>query len=263
MLNPKVTVGLPVYNDEKYLKKAIESVLEQTFTDFELIIVNDGSEDTSMDIVHSFKDPRIQIIDDGKNSGLPKRLNQITKLAKGEYLARMDSDDIMLLIRLEEQISILEKNNDIDVLGSNVITINEDGIKKGIRYTYNEIKPGFISCTSFIHPTIMGKTEWCLNNPYSENVLRAQDAELWRRTSTFSSFMLYKKPLLLYREIGGSYYKKYFKCSVTFKKLFLEKKEIFWLKKWFKYITLGFFYMLFSFFNAENKLLSKRNQVKF
>jgi glycosyltransferase involved in cell wall biosynthesis len=262
MLNPKVTVGLPVYNDEKYLKKAIESVLEQTFTDFELIIVNDGSEDTSMDIVHSFKDPRIQIIGDAKNLGLPKRLNQITKLAKGKYLARMDSDDIMLPTRLEEQISILENDNNIDVLGTNIITIDKDGVKKGIRYTYNQIKPECITCSSFIHPTIMGKIEWYLNNPYSEIMLRVEDAELWRRTSTFSNFMLYKKPLLLYREVGKNYHKKYFEGAKTFKKLFIEKKEIFWLKKWFKFIIVGFFYMFFSFFNAENKLLSKRNQVK-
>jgi glycosyltransferase involved in cell wall biosynthesis len=263
MTKPKVTVGLPIYNDEKNLRKAIDSVLNQTFTDFELIIVNDGSNDRSMEITHSYKDSRIKIIDDGLNLGLPERLNQITRLARGKFIARMDSDDIMVNNRLEEQVYILEENKQIDVLGSNVITINQNDVEKGIRYRYNKSKPELVVCSSFIHPTIMGKTEWFINNLYSEKIIRAEDKELWRRTVNHSSFMLYKKPLLLYREISGNYYKKYFRGAKTYKILFLETKEIFWFKKWFKSITIGSIYLLFSIFSAEHILLSKRNQIRF
>ena len=108
-----VSIGLPVYNAEKFLRDAIVSILNQSYVHFELIIMDDGSTDKSIDIVNSFNDKRIVVYRDGVNKGLPARLNEISTLAKGRYLARMDADDIMHPERIEKQLKILEKTQKI------------------------------------------------------------------------------------------------------------------------------------------------------
>ena len=115
---PKVTVLMPVYNGSKYLKAAIDSILSQSFTDFEFLIINDGSTDDSVKIINSYHDQRIKLIDNKINQGLVAVLNQGLKLAIGEYIARMDSDDFSTCNRLSQQVRFMDKHNDIGVLGS-------------------------------------------------------------------------------------------------------------------------------------------------
>lgn len=258
----KVTIAIPVYNAELYLKEAIQSVLNQTFKSFQLIILNDGSTDSSMKIANGFLDPRIQIIDDGKNEGLQYRLNQIIDIAETTYLARMDADDIMHPQKLEKQIDVLNNNTDIDVLGTNAYTINHNSEVVGIRF-----KPSIkkLSKTNgFIHPTIIGKTEWFRKNRYDNKADRIEDTELWYRTSKISNFMLLTEPLFFYREVGFNYYKKYFLANSS--KLYIldkHKNDKYWKRFFFLNNLKGILYRLFNIFKGESLLICRRNDIIF
>jgi len=179
---PKVSVIMSVYNGEKYLREAIESILNQTFTDFEFIIVNDGSTDSSLEIIKSYDDERIKIIDNKKNIGLTKSLNKALKQACGEYIARQDADDVSLPNRFEEQIKYFEEHPEIAVLGTNVYKINKEGevIGKGIVLANpgNEI----LKTNQFRHGSVMfkkGVTDKL--GGYNELFKLSQDYELWLR----------------------------------------------------------------------------------
>lgn len=122
---PDISVVMPVYNAYPYLKESIRSVLTQTFTDFEFIIIDDCSTDDSLSIIHEFDDPRIRLYQMDKNDYI-KALNCGMKQARGKYIARMDSDDIMVANRLEVQYQYLERNKRVDVCGSWVESFGED-----------------------------------------------------------------------------------------------------------------------------------------
>ena len=123
-----VTIAIPVYNGESYLRDAIQSVVNQTFQDWELYLVNDGSTDGSLAIMQEYalRDIRIKVIDDGQNKGLVTRLNQSIEIAVGKYYARMDADDIMYITRIEEQVKFLESHPDVDVLGTSIMIIDNN-----------------------------------------------------------------------------------------------------------------------------------------
>jgi len=118
-----ISIGIPFFNAEKFLEDAIKSVLVQTFQDWELILVDDGSTDRSLEIARSFVDSRIRIISDGYNRRLPYRLNQIISEAKYDIIARMDADDLMAVDRLEKQIKVLTKNPEIDLVVTSLYSI--------------------------------------------------------------------------------------------------------------------------------------------
>ena len=120
---PMISVIMPVYNAQQYLREAIDSVLDQTFSDFEFIIFDDGSTHESLKIIQSYQDLRIRLISGKGNRKLVPPLNEAMQMAKGKYLARMDSDDISLSNRFEEQVAFMEKNPDIDVCGTFFRTI--------------------------------------------------------------------------------------------------------------------------------------------
>ena len=157
MLQPTLSVILPVFNAEKYLNQAIESILNQTFDDFELIIINDGSTDSSKEIINSFNDERIVFVDQ-KNSGLPRTLNKGILISRAEIIVRMDADDISKLDRFQKQYSYLSKNKDVDVLGGSVNYINNKGKYLGRTFSltreslisYYLLNVGNVMC----HPTL-------------------------------------------------------------------------------------------------------------
>lgn len=263
---PEVTIGLPVYNAAQFLEQAICSILNQTYSNFELLIVDDGSTDSSLQIIKSFNDNRIKLITDGFNKGLPYRLNQITKMAKGSLLARMDADDIMHKNRILQQVNILKNHPSIDVLGTNAYSINETNNIKGCRYKV--ISEGkLVKVDSFIHPTIMGRKKWFMANYYNEKAQRVEDVELWYRTSKKSNFFQLNEPLLFYREYGGDYYKKYFKSlkglfSIT-KKLFKSNESVQGIRWFFsKYVIAlvkAIIYYIFKVLGVESFLIQRRN----
>jgi len=179
MKSPKVTVLMSVYNGEKYLREAVESILNQTFTDFEFLIVNDGSTDRTAEILQSYDDPRIRIIDNEKNIGLTKSLNKGLRMARGEYVARMDADDISMPERLERQVKFLDKNKDVGLLGSSWYEINADGKKTSI----GEAAASGKQAVHFMcHGSVMVR-KICLEEVglYREIFKYAQDYDLWLR----------------------------------------------------------------------------------
>jgi glycosyltransferase involved in cell wall biosynthesis len=119
---PKISVLMSVYNGEKYLKEAVDSILNQTFSDFEFIVINDHSTDSTSEILFSYKDSRLKIIENDENIGITKSLNKGLRLVSGKYTARMDADDISFNNRLEKQLQYLEDNPDVGVLGTMAIS---------------------------------------------------------------------------------------------------------------------------------------------
>ena len=217
-----VTVAIPFYNASKFLKKAISSVLNQYFQDFELILIDDGSTDDSLKIAKSFNDYRIRIISDGKNKGLIYRLNQSIELAKGKYYARMDADDIMHPMRLKIQLNYLSQNPSIDVLGTSYYSIDNNDNIRGCILLNNKCNKNNIN---ILHPSVIALTSWFKNNPYSSQYIRIEDTELWMRTISFSTIYNLSEPLMFYRDFGMPIWKKYVRTQITAIKLYSETEK--------------------------------------
>lgn len=178
---PLISVVMSVYNGEKYLVEAIDSVLSQSYNNFEFIIINDGSTDSSIDIINEYanKDNRIVVID-RENKGLPYSLNEGITKAKGEYIARMDADDICLPDRFEKQLKYINENN-LDLCGTFIEKFG-DNIKNHILkhpLEHNDIKFRLLFTSSFAHPTVMIKKEVFHKVQYKSIYKVAQDYQLW------------------------------------------------------------------------------------
>ena len=255
-----VTISIPIYNAENYLRDTIQSVINQTYKDWILYLMNDGSTDGSLFIMEEFalKDSRIRIIDDGKNMGLIARLNQSIQMTDTKYYARMDADDIMYITRIEEQVKYLESHPDIDVLGSSIMTIDKDNNIVGSGMSTGKVN-------GFVHPTVMGKTSWFKANPYCDWAVRAEDFELWSRTFTMSNFWALDKPLLFYREFGVPTTKKYIQSQTTLLKIYSHynsyNKPFCWFMKNSLITILKIIaYQLFDLFGRTDILVQKRNR---
>ena len=180
--NPKISVVMSVYNGEKYLREAMESILNQTFTDFEFIIVNDGSTDNSLKIIKSYNDERIRIINNEKNIGLTQSLNKALKQAKGEYIARQDADDISLPNRFEEQIKYFEKYPEVALVGTSAYIIDEDRKLLWKKITLPNPNKGLFADNQFIHGSVMFRKVVIEEvGAYNELLKYSQDYELWLR----------------------------------------------------------------------------------
>lgn len=204
----KISIGIPFYNAENYFSYAIESVIKQSFKDWELILVNDGSTDGSLKIAEDFalRDNRIRVISDGLNRKLPYRLNQIIDESKYEYIARMDADDLIHPDRLKIQLDFLEKNKKFDLVSTGVISINDKNQVKGIRRV-NEIYTDFSEVKRhypIVHASILARKEWYLRNKYNQDLPRTEDFELWCRCISNKDLNLavLPKALYYYREEG-------------------------------------------------------------
>lgn len=182
-----ISVIMSVYNSEKYLNEAIDSILNQTYKDFEFLIVDDCSKDNSLKILEEYsqKDSRIILIKNEGNLGLTKNLNKAIKMSKGDYIARMDADDISETKRFEKQIEFLEKNKGIDIVGTFCSDINEDGIfirNRTLPTIHSQILKILPKFNPFAHPTVMMRKEKILSiGAYNENYRTSQDYELWFR----------------------------------------------------------------------------------
>jgi glycosyltransferase involved in cell wall biosynthesis len=183
---PKVSVVMPVYNGEKYLREAIESVLYQTYKNIELVIVNDGSSDSSKSIILSYKDPRISYVENKINSGIVYTRNKGLESAKGEYIATLDCDDIAFPDRIEKQVYFLEKNTDYGMCGSFYYTMDGNGksVKKIRMPTGNrDILTYLMVGNCFCNSTVMIRSEIARELRYKANYYLAEDYELWLRIS--------------------------------------------------------------------------------
>lgn len=178
----KISIGIPFYNVEEYLAGSINSVIKQTFQDWELILVDDGSTDNSLEIANNFAkiDKRIRVISDGLNRKLPYRLNQIIQESKYDYIARMDADDLMHPKRLELQLKFLLNNPEYDLVSTGLVSINKYNEVKGYRCIEKEIKDiGKDFIFPIIHASVLARKTWYMRNKYSLEFSRAQDYSLW------------------------------------------------------------------------------------
>ena len=216
MIEPQITIGISFKNPGNYFNLALKSIFAQTFTDWELILMDDGSSDDSLTIAKSLKDPRVRIYSDGESRGLNIRLNQLVQLAKAPYFFRMDADDVMHPQRLEKQYQALLQHDENTVIGTAAYSIDADSQVVGLRPICTQQKLGFAARHSFIHPTVAAPTEWFRRYPYSEDFIfqRSQDAELWCRTTDYTKFINLSEPLLYYRESGTFSFKNYMGTSL-------------------------------------------------
>lgn len=209
MKEPMVTVLMSVYNGEKFLKEAMESILNQTFTDFEFLIINDGSTDKSVEIIESYDDSRIRLINNEKNLKLIASLNKGISLARGKYIARMDCDDVSMPERLEKEVEFLENNPEYGLVGSCITVIDGEGreqYKKDYPSNNDLIKLFLSLCCPLAHGSIMAKTELFRQNLYgSEEYPAVEDYELWNRMARTTKIHNIPEYLFKYRVYGESF----------------------------------------------------------
>lgn len=199
MKKPLVSVIMPVHNGASSVADAIESILNQSFKDFELIINNDGSTDDTQKIIDSYKDPRIVPMHEQKNVGIAKALNHAIDRAQGTYLARQDADDTSLPLRLERQVALMTENKKLVLVGTNALTVDSIGKK-----TKPIIMPGDDSAlrlslflyNPFIHGSVMFRAAAVRNSEkYDSDTWPAEDYDLWRRLSVLGEIGNIEEPL--------------------------------------------------------------------
>lgn len=200
---PLITVAMPVYNAGKHLRFAVLSIVSQSYLNWELLIIDDGSTDNSFNDIANIIDERIKIFRDGINRGLAARLNEAVDMARGSYFARMDGDDISYPERFARQIAALKNDPELDLVATRAIKINENNQATGLmpfEISHEEIcaRPwlGFY----FPHPTWMGKIGWFCNNRYKiPGPFCCEDYELLLRSYSYSRLVTLDDILFAYR----------------------------------------------------------------
>ncbi|MDC1416920.1 glycosyltransferase [Flavobacteriaceae bacterium] len=198
---PKVSVIMPVYNAEKYLNETINSILNQTYGDFEFLIIDDGSTDRSFQILESYTDPRIKLLKNDQNIGYVKTLNKLIELSTGEYIARQDNDDISFPKRLEKQVRFLDRNQDIGICGTNALIFGKINNISFFPVNDEEIRAFMLFNSPICHPTAMLRKSLFieLDVKYDESFCPAEDYALWFKLSKKTKIANLSKILLKYR----------------------------------------------------------------
>ena len=205
-----ISIGIPFYNAEQYLADAVRSVFAQSYQDWELILVDDGSSDRSLEIAQSVKDPRVRVVSDGENRRLPYRLNQIAAEAKYDYIGRMDADDIISPHRFEKQVTVFREHPEVDLVTTGVCSLTDDNRPVGKRCGSQEEEVTgpklLLGQCAIVHAAMLYKKSWMLRNPYDETLYRTEDYELWLRAFSKKDFSCYiiDEPLYYYREEGST-----------------------------------------------------------
>ena len=201
-VEPEVSIILPVYNAECYIDEAIKSILHQTFTNFELIIINDGSTDNSLDIIkkNSLLDQRIKLYS-RKNQGLVATLNEGISIARAKYIARMDSDDISSPDRIRMQFEHLQAFPALDLISCAFVPFKTNGLQEPvIRHPTNPLLLQFLLsfCSPICHPAVFARSAVLKNFAYRSDII-AEDHELWCRISSIHDIGNQSEVLLHYR----------------------------------------------------------------
>ena len=201
-MTPLVSVLMPVYNAEKFLASTINSILIQTFVDFEFLIADDASTDKSLDVIRGFKDKRIKLITNDKNLGYVKTLNNLISVAQGKYLARQDNDDISAKRRLELQVRFMESNSAVSLCGTNALVFGEQFSVTLMPERDKHLKAALLFQNDFVHPSVMIKHQTVIDfkQPlFDEKLILAEDYDAWFRISQRSEIANIKTPLIMYR----------------------------------------------------------------
>lgn len=236
---PLVTVAMPVYNAGKYLRLAVLSIVKQTFADWELLIIDDGSTDNALQEIGDIRDARILILRDGANKGLAARLNEAIDLARGQYLARMDQDDVSYPERFARQIEALQNDPGLDLIATRAITIDENDQATGLfphSLSHDEICARPWRGFHFPHPTWMGRIEWFRKHRYTvPGPCFCEDQELLLRSYRESRFGTIDAVLFGYRIRG----------KVNWQKLARTRRTIFFAQlRYFASLNLWHFVLL-------------------
>lgn len=235
-MNTLVSIILPVLNGGAWLQLAVASILSQTYENWELLIIDDGSNDGAPQRAAEIKDPRINVIIDGKNRGLAERLNQGVAMAKGELIARMDADDISFPDRIMRQVHFLQKNSEIDLLGTSGVIFDDSKefiLTLRVLSKHRELVAQPWRGIPIPHPTWMGRREWFQKNRYrNPEVCRAEDQELLLRAYPDSKFACLDEPLFGYRQGQFKFKTKW----IERRYLLTSQVRIFWGRK--EYLNL-------------------------
>ena len=203
-LHPTVSVLMCVYNGEKYLKEAIDSILLQTYTDFELVIINDGSTDSSEDIILLYNDNRIKYFKNETNIRLQASLNKGLEKCSGRLIARMDADDISLPTRFQKQVDFFESHPEIGVLGTGFVFIEGNGTQlESVKYpaSSSAIQWSLFFTCPIVHPSTMMRREVVdMVGGYNEQLKHAEDYDLWCRLCFLTKFSNLENTLLKLRK---------------------------------------------------------------
>ena len=202
--DPIVSVVLPVYNGEKYIKESVDSILNQTFTDFELLIIDNASVDSTKLIIKSYSDKRIRLIENASNKGLVYSLNLGINLARGEFIARMDADDISLPARFEKQIAFLQQYPHIIACGTGFVFLYPNGDTSSLLGNFStpdDIRVDMHVSCPFCHPSMMIRRELIkkYNLKYIDEYCSAEDYKLWTQMCQLGDMGNVAEKLLLYR----------------------------------------------------------------
>ncbi|HEV7333480.1 MAG TPA: glycosyltransferase [Flavisolibacter sp.] len=197
---PIVTVLLPTYNCEAYVQKSIQSILDQTFTNFELLVIDDASTDRTIQVIQEFTDPRIRLIRKQKNTGYTDSLNYGIGIAQGDYIARMDADDISIATRLERQVQFLTSNKDVVLCGCWYQEIPTNHVAK-LPVSHEDILVAMLTNNSISHPSVMYRKEFFIRHQltYNRDFESAEDYELWTRVIALGKIHNLPEVLLHYR----------------------------------------------------------------
>lgn len=235
---PLVSVIMSVYNGEQWLKLAIDSIIHQTYPKWELIIIDDASNEPARQILQSYTtDPRITIHRRDTHFGLIKNLNLAIDLSKGEYIARMDADDISVTDRLAKQVAYLQQHPNVDLIASFITMINEKGETTGV-WPDDRKSPGYQAIKTILprtnciaHPSVMLRAPVLKQYRYNEHQIHMEDWDLWLRLLNDGKIIeKISEPLLLYRvhssSVTSTYLKGYaFQKKYEFYKQFLSETD--------------------------------------
>lgn len=199
---PLVTVFIPVYNAEMYIQESLSSIINQSYKNLEILIIDDGSTDNTINIIESFEDTRIRIIQNNVNKGLPYTRNLALDLAQGDYLAVMDADDIAFPNRIEKEIDKMLEKDDIAVVVSSCIIFGGK-MRRISKPPKNdiEIRAGLLFSNRICNPTALINLNFLRKQKlkYNNNCFVAQDYEIWCQISKCGKFQVIEEPLLYYR----------------------------------------------------------------
>jgi len=204
---PRVTVLLPVHNGGGYLDEAVRSILRQTFPDFELLAIDDGSTDGTLEALRAYRDPRVRIVVNERNLGLVETLNRGLSLSRGEYVARMDSDDVSLPGRLGRQVRFLDGNPEVGVCGTwaRIIRGHRNGPLICPPVDSEEIRARLLFGSAMVHPSVMFRLSSLVDHDlrYDPRHAHAEDFGMWRRCSGHFPLANIPRVLIAYRVTQG------------------------------------------------------------
>ena len=265
-MNPLVSVIIPAYNREKHIKRAIESILAQSFNNFEIIIVDDGSVDNTKKVIDLYVSEKKVLYFYQQNQGVSSALNNGIRKASGKYIAILHSDDFWIdKQKLEKQVNFLDNNKEYVLVGGGIIRIKEDNTEVS-RILYpqedGEIRESILSSCLFASSAVMFKKDTFEKvGGFDENLETCEDWDLWMRMGKMGKFHNVPEYFTYYQEsnksLSNSYYRKSLKYNIL-----LAKKNKNNYPYFAKAITLRYFYYIYSFLPFKNALLPLASKVK-